>query len=185
MNYKTDDDFDFYSELNNMLVDDPSEGKKCMISHLPLTYNAVVLPCTHVFNYMAIYNELCANLSNDYKLHCPYCRAISDKLLPYIPLPNVGKTIGVNHPAKSCMPSLKCGIVLKHGTICDHVGLETAEGILCLKHLTNENNEDWNTEKAKLFKEKNVVELRGMLRAKGLKVGGVKKELVNRLIDAL
>ena len=49
MNYTTDDDFDFYSELNSTTEEEIADEKKCMISHLPLTYNSIVLPCKHTF----------------------------------------------------------------------------------------------------------------------------------------
>ena len=182
MSYKTDSDFDFYSELNNSIVtEEPENAKNCMISHLPLTYNSIVLPCNHAFNYLSLYTELCANRSNDYKIHCPYCRATSTKLLPYIPLPNVVRVIGVNHPPKVCMPALACGVVLKKGSVCQHTGVETAEGIFCLKHLAKKPT----SAKDEALNSKTVVELRSLLREKGLKVGGLKSELVKRLSNTL
>ena len=54
INYITDNDcnFDFYSELNN--VNDNEKSLICLISHQPLTYNSVTLPCKHSFNYLSI-----------------------------------------------------------------------------------------------------------------------------------
>lgn len=62
---------------------------------MPLTYNFIKLPCNHSFNYLPLYNEL--TLTNTYKrsIKCPYCRTLSSKLIPYIPLPGVEKNMGL------------------------------------------------------------------------------------------
>jgi len=190
MNYKIEDNFDFYNELNNNNHDDDDE-KKCMISHLPLTYNSVTLSCGHIFNYMPLYNEFVLNQDHN-NIKCPYCRIYIDKLLFYLPLPNVKKIYGVNYPLKMCMPSPKCNYKLKFGKnkglICNKNGIEDKDGILCEKHREKvcEDNKIivWTQEKEKLFKTSSVSELKIMLKKKGLKVTGLKKDLVNRLVIA-
>ena len=52
-------------------------------------------------------------------------------------------------------------------------GASEADGI--------EKKESWTAAMDQLSKEKSVIELKQMLREKGLKVGGVKKDLVKRL----
>ena len=85
MNYKIDEDFDFYSELNKKETDE-EDNKKWMISHKPLTYNSVTLSCGHTYNYLPLYNEYnTKHTSGINNLKCPYCRTINDKLMPYIP----------------------------------------------------------------------------------------------------
>jgi hypothetical protein len=53
-----------------------------------------------------------------------------------------------------------------------------------VKHTIVKEN-DWTTEMEKLSREKSVVEIKQMLREKGLKVCGVKKELVKRLMQQI
>ena len=187
MNYKIEDNFDFYSELNK--DDDDECEKKCMISHLPLTYNSVTLPCNHTFNYIPLYNELILNQKHN-NIKCPYCRNHSDKLMFYLPLPNVKKIYGINYPPKMCMPSPKCNYKLKigknKGSICNKNGIEDKDGILCENHRSKILDEKkiivWTPEKEKLFKTLSVNELKTMLKKKGLKISGLKKDLVNRLV---
>ena len=187
-NYIVEDDFDFFKELNDIATCDLS-GNKCMISHLPLTYNSIILQCNHSFNYIPLYKELCIkNSSSSKRITCPYCRTTNNKLIPFIPLPNVHKRFGVNHPSKRCMPGLKCSMILKSGArkgaMCENNGMETSNGILCEKHSHHNNNADVLTPEIKeLMKTKTISELKQMLKDKGLKISGVKKVLVKRLLQ--
>jgi hypothetical protein len=148
-NYITEDNFNFFEELNNELnkientndtskhSDTSSTMNTSTISHLPLTHNFVTPPCNHSFNYMPLYKELCLH-NNKQTITCPYCRTVSAKLIPFIPLPSVVKTIGVNHPQKNCLPAPSCSVILKIGTrqglICGQNGMVTDNGIFCKKH---------------------------------------------------
>ena len=182
MNYIIEDNFDFYGELNAVKNVLDVSSNICMISHEPLTYNSVTLSCKHSFNYLPLYTELCLN-NNTQFISCPYCRTRADKLMPFIPLPTIKKVYGVNSPTKMCMPTPKCSFLLKtgmyKGQMCAQNGMEYEHGIFCHKHL--EHNNVWTAEKEKLFKTKSVPELKEMLKKRHLKVGGVKKDLVNRL----
>jgi hypothetical protein len=194
MNYKVEDDFDFYSELNNTYCKkEDHDVALCMISHELLTHNSVTLPCKHSFNYMPLYTELCIVVDNEntkYRtyINCPYCRSKFDKLIPYIPLPTVKKIYGVNFPTSLTMPAPKCSFIIKNGkykgNACGHSGTEFENGIWCEKHVLYNINSVWTPEKEQLSKTKSVAELKTMLKDKGLSVGGVKKELVNRLFSA-
>ena len=79
----------------------------CLITKEPLEPNHITLSCNHKFNYVPIYNEVVNQknkqnniyeiaklLSNQIK--CPYCRAITNKLLPYIAYPSVKLIKNVN-----------------------------------------------------------------------------------------
>jgi len=183
MNYTIEDNFDFYKELNETTTTINQEHN-CMISHLPLTYNSITLPCKHSFNYLPLYTELCLH-NNKQNISCPYCREISNKLIPFIPLPNVKKVVGVNSPEKNCLPAPKCEFKLKTGSKCERNGLVSKEGIFCTKHNKNAHDDihedNWTKEMEQMSKNKSVIELKQMLRSKGLKVCGVKKDLVKRL----
>ena len=125
--YKVEDEFDFYKALNE--TDDLSDENICMITHLPLTLNSVTLPCKHSFNYMPLYTEFCIH-HNYRNIRCPYCRTEFDKFLPFIPLPNVKRVIGVNSPEKKCMPAPSCEYMFKNkGKVCSMNGMETESGI--------------------------------------------------------
>lgn len=189
MNYTIDENFDFYSELNQVLQtkDEKLDSNPiCMISHEPLSYNSITLSCKHSFNYLPLYNELCLHNNKQYII-CPYCRAKADKLIPFIPLPKVTKIVGVNYPIKWCMPTLKCSFLSKNGPYkgleCEQPGIEHQHGIFCHKHVKYNIDNAWTAEKEQLFKTKSVIDLKAMLKEKGLRVGGVKKELVNRWVN--
>lgn len=186
MNYIVEDEFDFYSELKSDTAESDTTESVCMISHEPLTYNAITLSCKHSFNYLPLYKELCL-YNNKTFINCPYCRTKLDKLIPYIPLLNVVKIYGINSPSKLCMPSPKCSFIIKtglhKGLACQHNGIEYANGIFCDKHLKCTIDSVWTEAKDLLLKTKSVVELKKMLKDKGLKVVGIKKELINRLFS--
>jgi len=202
MNYIIEGNINFFDELNKEVDDtdflkkeDDGDMKICTISHMPLTYNFIKLPCNHSFNYLPLYNEL--TLTNTYKrsIKCPYCRTLSSKLIPYIPLPGVEKKYGINTPKKLCMDSPKCLYKLKNGknkgVACGKDGIETSNGTFCKLHnnlnsstITKKKSTPtiiWTTEKEDLFKRKSVVQLKQLLKEKGMKTNGLKKELVNRV----
>jgi len=185
--YKLEDEFDFYKALkeDDDVVDDTAN--KCMITHLPLTFNAVTLNCNHSFNYIALYTELCMH-NNKKSISCPYCRITSDKYIPFIPLANVTRVPGVNAPESKCMPAPTCSVILTNGPrkghVCGKNGVEYQTGVFCVKHTENATSSvnEWTAEMAVLCKTKKIAELKELLKTKGLKVGGTKKDLVMRLL---
>jgi hypothetical protein len=122
LNYKLEGDINFYDELYKSLDEDTKEetdnSKVCQITGLPLKDNYVTLKCKHVFNYDAIYTEVCKqkfefktyinetlSLNDfkmlkekhcDYYIKCPYCRSIQIELLPYYENTPFIKRYGVN-----------------------------------------------------------------------------------------
>ena len=184
MNYVIEGNFDFFKELNSV-DDDNHLDNTCLISHLPLIHNSILLPCSHSFNYLPLYKELCLH-NNKTNIRCPYCRSATTTFIPFIPLPGVVKVIGVNSPEKVCMPAPKCSVLMKigvrKGLACKMNGIVTDHGVFCKKHIHCMKQDTWTEAMEKLMKDKTVVELKQMLKKKGLKVGGVKKELVKRLL---
>ena len=194
--YNLEDEFDFYKALkeDDDNGDNGNNGynenkvlNNCMITHLPLTLNAVTLNCKHSFNYIALYTELCIH-NNKKSISCPYCRITSEKYIPFIPLPNVNRVSGVNAPESKCMSAPTCTLILTNGPrkghVCGKNGVEYQTGVFCVKHTENSSTaaNEWTAEMAVLCKTKKIAELKEMLKAKGLKVGGAKKELVMRLL---
>jgi len=122
LNYKLEGNINFYDELYKSLdeenTDTSDNAKVCQITGLPLKDNYVTLKCHHVFNYDAIYTEICKQkyefktytneslLPSDFKLwrqsgfdyyiRCPYCRNIQTELLPYHADTPFIKRYGVN-----------------------------------------------------------------------------------------
>jgi hypothetical protein len=146
--YIIDGNIDFYKELLN---DDESktDDNVCLLTGLPLVKNHIKLPCSHTFNYEALYNEVRnqkqfneynIDILQVYDIKCPYCRNVSHNLLPYVPIIKKEKINGVNSPDKYTMTHKSCSYQLMRGknkgTICNENGFETDnnEGDLCEKH---------------------------------------------------
>jgi hypothetical protein len=207
MKYIIEGDVDFYSELNNsgdtnsiISLNSPNENV-CLISKEVLNDNFITLPCNHTFNYIPLYkevilqkitpNSLETSRLSPYQIRCPYCRLIVNNLLPYIPLNNVEKITNVNYPLNKCMKHLDCEQKLKNGNLCSKTAYKINGQIYCDQHwkLINDKKEkiqkkviEWTEEMEKYSKNKTIIDLKQILREKGLKVGGTKKELVSRII---
>lgn len=116
MNTKTTE---FKNELAKLLNElEEQEDNTCQISLEPLDSYAVTLECNHKFNYIPLYNEICAqkfdlktyewqyldrhciqklNKSGlDYYIRCPYCRNMQFGLLPFYPELNLNPIYGLN-----------------------------------------------------------------------------------------
>ena len=149
-------DFDFFKELNkinpakNVITSTEANSsiETCLISKLPLENNYITLPCSHTFNYNSLYKEIIIqkkkkNHLNTVKLKmgeikCPYCRTISKKLIPYIPLEGVKKIYGINYPEEYCMDPISCTWKFKSGkrknTTCNVNGYQSDLGKYCPTH---------------------------------------------------
>jgi len=205
MKYIIEGDIDFYNELNNsgninnIISLNSSDETICLISKEELTDNFITLPCKHTFNYVPLYKEVILQKITPnyletsrllpYQIRCPYCRAIVNNLLPYIPLNNVEKITNVNHPFSKCMKHLECDQKLKNGKLCSKSAYKINGQIYCQKHWIKINEKDqnkfieWTEEMEKYSKNKTIIILKQILRDKGLKVGGTKKELIIRIIN--
>ena len=80
MNYKIESNIDFYAELNKELNDNNinSEKQHCLLSNNILEDNYITLDCSHSFNYLPLYNEICEqkNMYFEFddarRIHKPY-----------------------------------------------------------------------------------------------------------------
>jgi hypothetical protein len=101
---------------NNVIEDD---NNLCLITKELLHPNHLTLSCGHKFNYLPLYKEVVnqKNKSNtgyeitkldSHQIKCPYCRTITNKLLPYIPHTSVKLIKNVNCPEEYCMTATKC-----------------------------------------------------------------------------
>ena len=135
MQYSVEEDLDvdFFEALKKMQKDAEQDAGQdaeqdasitaCLITDAPLNAFHVQLECGHKFNYEPLYQEVLRQkgrmgMHNYYEkigtgqIKCPYCRGITNQLLPYIgksPHPVIRRLIGVNAPANMCMPGVPCG----------------------------------------------------------------------------
>jgi len=145
--YNIIDNLNFYEELLKDDTDDDN-NEICLLTGLPLVKNFIELSCHHKFNYEALfkevskqklYNELDTQHLSVNQIRCPYCRRITNHLLPYIPLINPQKVCGVNSPDKFTMTHKICSHVFmcgkNKGAACNSKGFETNfDCNLCEKH---------------------------------------------------
>lgn len=99
---------------------DQCHENMCLITNEPLNAFHVTLVCGHKFNYEPLYQEVLRQkgrlgMHNYYErigmhqIKCPYCRTLTNNLLPYIGLhPTIKRLNGVNAPASLCMPGVVC-----------------------------------------------------------------------------
>jgi len=97
-------------------------GDACLISNEPLHLFCVSLECGHKFNYEPLYQEVLRQKGrlgvHNYhekiglnQIKCPYCRTLTNRLLPCIGQhPVIKRLVGVNAPASACMPGVKCSL---------------------------------------------------------------------------
>ena len=55
--YIIEDNLDFKTELTDKTISD--NNSRCLISQQVLTRSHITLPCSHKFNYIPLYNEVC------------------------------------------------------------------------------------------------------------------------------
>jgi hypothetical protein len=168
-NFDKDTNNYFYSELLKILNTNAtaSEDKNtivsvsntandvCLITQEKLHPNHVTLNCNHKFNYVPIYNEIVnqKNKQNNvyeitklsyYQIKCPYCRSITNKLIPYIPYPSVRViknvnsyiTTNYNKNPEYFLHVAKCSHGNNTDNHCQKYGIyyETENVLLCPQH---------------------------------------------------
>jgi hypothetical protein len=147
------------SELSNVIICPPtspsSEDNICLISKDKLHPNHITLKCNHKFNYIPIYKEVLYQKTKSnpiyevtklqsYQIKCPYCRTITNKLLPFIQYPTVKLAKNIHSTGSDCLPTTKCSHIIKKRDInivngdtkCDKNALyyEAENLLLCPTH---------------------------------------------------
>lgn len=177
--YNIIDNLNFYEELLKEDDDDDKKDNCCLLTGLPLIKNNIKLQCNHVFNYDALfkevskqklYNELDAQPLLYHQIRCPYCRTITNQLLPYIPSINKLKIDAVNTPDKFTMKHKICSYVFlsgkNKGDNCDGKGFETDfDYDLCEKH--------WKMKVAKVAKVAKAPKVAKVAKEKDIKTTSV------------
>ena len=182
---------DLISENNNELM----SNNNCLITNERLENNFIKLDCNHCFNYVAIYNEIVQQklykLQDNKKLKlneikCPYCRKITDKLIPYFKYYNVKQIKGVNSPKNLCMNINQCQHINKNNEKCNENACITNDGIFCNKHLKLTKMDEININNIDIdfynkYKKLTIKDIKEELRKYNLKLSGNKDILIKRL----
>jgi hypothetical protein len=110
--YVAENNMDFYkllTETDTETENDNDDDMLCMITKERLTDTHVILDCNHKFNYLPLLKDVYTRiyLSHDFKclrgvplnvnkIECPYCRNITNHILPFIKEEYDVKIYGVN-----------------------------------------------------------------------------------------
>ena len=215
LNSITDDECDECDKSNNYVVKNDLDNR-CKITDNKLEDNFIELSCGHKFNYIPLYNEIKYQKTNKYsisydytklcinQIKCPYCRNITNNLLPYFNLyktHNIEMIKGVNIPSKYSLKINSCQHILKSsGKLCNNSACVSKHGILCNKHYTimlknsvkslaSDKSNNVQTSNVNinydidpsLFKMK-IPELKNILRKNNCRVSGNKHTLIERIL---
>lgn len=192
---------------------DSNDENLCLITGCPLEENYVTLNCNHKFNYYNIYKEVCKQKCKINPLEtqrlkfnqikCPYCREVTNNLLPYIEGKNIEKIRGVNHPSVYSLSLFKCNYIYKSGKNKDCKcnmnawNFNEKNGWLCKKHnsliIKNQEKVNEKVEEEKYLKNNDELykkyskltnqSLKLLLKDNNLKISGNKTSLIFRLIN--
>tara|TARA_B110000259_G_scaffold169646_1_gene199705 strand:+ start:623 stop:1276 length:654 start_codon:yes stop_codon:yes gene_type:complete len=169
----------------------------CLITNNKLDCNSIKLECNHQFNYEPLYNEVVyqktKKLLDNSKLKvnemkCPYCRSITNRLLPCYKYYSVKSIRGVTFPEEHCLKIHKCEHeIIKGGKMCGVTACVTVDGIFCNKHMkaSKKDREILDSEPSttyELYNKLKIDDLKALLKLNNCLVGGKKQELINRII---
>tara|TARA_B110000483_G_scaffold243669_1_gene335193 strand:- start:7050 stop:7670 length:621 start_codon:yes stop_codon:yes gene_type:complete len=204
MKYVIEDNINFFDEVKNKKFN--NNEKTCLIENKPLISNNITLQCNHTFNYVPLLNEIIKQKTkynpNEitrlqvFQIKCPYCRQITDKLLPFIPNINESRKInGVTTPKKYWLQHKKCSWKYKSGKnkgiCCNGDAFETTSGDFCEKHWNCINkkqdtikqiNSIWTIEMQNLYDSITINEVKTRLKERNISCIGNKKELIVKYI---
>ena len=191
----------FLKYVNDSDSDDDNE--LCLISSSKLIDNYITLHCNHKFNYIPLLRAVTIQKTKKnpynstsltfYQIQCPYCRAIQNNLLPFIPSKeNISRVHLVTGPEYFCMNHMYCTWKFKSGgkkgMECGKSAYKGECGIFCKRHhllkkkLIHAPEIEW-TDEMESYKKYTIVHLKAMLREKKLKISGNKSSLICRLVS--
>jgi hypothetical protein len=171
-------------------------NEKCLISNELLIVNYITLECNHKFNYLELYNEVIEQktkkiLDNSKlklnEVKCPYCRNITNNILPYFKYYDTRLVKGVNSPQDLSIKLNECQYIEKNSELCKKSACSTNFGILCNNHLKYNIKEEEilnniSIERRNIYNKKTIHDLKKELREHNIKLCGKKEDLINRLL---
>ena len=120
------------------------------------------------------------------EIKCPYCRKISNNLLPYFKYYNIEQIKGVNYPNNYSLKMNSCQYIDKKNNKCNDNACITCFGSFCNKHFKYTKVEEellnnMDNDLYAIYKKKNLKQLKEELRELNLKLSGNKDELIKRI----
>jgi len=188
----------FLNYLNdlNTCNDLNDKSEKCLISNESLVCNYITLECNHKFNFIELYNEVVeqktkkildnSRLKVD-EIKCPYCRAITRKILPYFKYYSYKLIKGVNYPQDLSIKLNECQYIEKNSELCRKNACITKFGIFCNNHIRYTIKEEEilsniSIDVLNFYKKKTIPDLKKELREHNIKLTGKKEDLISRLL---
>ena len=186
------------NENDNIISKSNTNKEICLITNEVLEDNYIKLDCFHCFNYIAIYNEVIYQktkrlLDNRFlkvnQIKCPYCRTITNNLLPYIKFYDIKNINGVT--CENGLPlqgGKQCSYIYKKTMCrCNNLGVNTQNGVFCNKHTKYtikdiEKIEKIDNQKYENYKKFTIIQLKKILKENKLKQTGNKKDLIIRIL---
>ena len=182
--------------FNDNIKSNNNSCELCLISDEPLESNYITLNCNHKFNFIEIYNEVVEQKTKKIldnrnlklnEIKCPYCRTITNKLLPYSKYYKTKLIRGVNYPHDLSITMHTCEYIMSNKQICGKNAYITNFGVFCNSHnkYTYEEEEmlkNVDINKYNFYKNKKIIELKEILKNNKLKLTGKKEDLINRLL---
>lgn len=145
MQFTIEDNIDFFNALNS--DEEQLDISRCLISNMPLQDNYVTLSCNHQFNYETLFEEIRNQKKVNYletkrpshsQMKCPYCRTITNKILPYFASYNHPLIYGVNSPERYALIINNCSYIYKSGKmknqVCNKSACKSKFGTFCNSH---------------------------------------------------
>ena len=197
------EDKNYINIFNDLLKEENSDNQDnqdnqdtlCLIDGLKLENNFIKLDCGHSFNYMALHNEIVYQKTKKIldnarlrlnEIKCPYCRKISNNLLPYFKYYNIEQIKGVNYPNNYSLKMNSCQYIDKKNNKCNDNACITCFGSFCNKHFKYTKVEEellnnMDNDLYAIYKKKNLKQLKEELRELNLKLSGNKDELIKRI----
>ena len=169
----------------------------CLISNTKLEMNSIKLDCGHCFNYIPLYNEICQQKTRKLldnarlrlnEIKCPYCRTVTNKLIPFYKFYQIKQVKGVNYPGNLCMDINRCEYTTqKSGKHCNNSACVTKYGNFCNKHFKYYYHDEKiidsiDDNEYNFYKKKTIMELKKILKDNNYKINGNKHELILRII---
>ena len=190
-------DIDLFNSIINSAEEIERSDNLCLITNLPLSDNHIELTCKHKFNYLPLHKELEYQktkkiLDNNRlrlnEIKCPYCRTITNRLIPFYKYYNVKQIRGVNSPPNLCIFKNECEYISKKtNKKCTNYACITKCGIFCNNHMKYNFQdeiiiESLDKNQQQFYKKRLVKNLKELLKQNKCKVGGTKNELVTRIL---